>query len=69
MNFRLVKELFQMAREQAPSIIFIDEIDAICGQRSDNENDAIRRLKTELLIRMSELENVEGVLVLAATNR
>jgi vacuolar protein-sorting-associated protein 4 len=64
-----VKELFQMAKEQAPSIIFIDEIDAICGQRTDNENDAIRRLKTELLIRMSELENVEGVLVLAATNR
>jgi len=66
---KLVRELFQMAKEKTPAVIFIDEIDAICGQRNDHENDAIRRLKTELLIRMSELENVDGVLFLAATNR
>lgn len=44
-----------MALMNKPSIIFIDEIDAIASKRSDNENEATRRLKTEFLIQMSRM--------------
>ena len=47
---RLVKNLFQLAREHKPSIIFIDEVDSLCSARTDNESESSRRIKTEFLI-------------------
>lgn len=69
---RLVRNLFEMARESnenGRSIIFIDEVDSLCGSRSEGENDSSRRVKTEFLVQMDGVGKVEGgVLVLGATN-
>ena len=71
---KLVRTLFELARESykkegKPAIIFIDEIDSLASTRSDGENDAMRRLKTEFLVQMQGVGNdMDGVLVLAATN-
>ncbi|GAB6030656.1 Vacuolar protein sorting-associated protein 4 [Chamberlinius hualienensis] len=66
---KLVKNLFQMARDSKPSIIFIDEIDSLCSSRSDNESESARRIKTEFLVQMQGVgNNTEGILVLGATN-
>jgi vacuolar protein-sorting-associated protein 4 len=68
---RLVRNLFELARE-APggkSIIFIDEVDSLCGSRSEGESDSTRRIKTEFLVQMDGVgKNSNNVLVLGATN-
>lgn len=66
---KLVKNLFSLARENKPSIIFIDEIDSLCGSRSENESEAARRIKTEFLVQMQGVGvDNDGILVLGATN-
>merc|ERR1711997_531751 len=66
---KLVKNLFEMAREKKPSIIFIDEVDSLCSSRSDNESESARRIKTEFLVQMQGVGNdTDGILVLGATN-
>ena len=68
---KTVKSLFKIAYKKVPSIIFIDEIDSILSKRSENENEATKRLKTEFLIQFDGLgSNTNAkLLVIAATNR
>jgi len=49
---KLIRTLFKLAREKKPSIIFIDEVDSMCGSRSDGETESSRRVKTEFLVQM-----------------
>uniref|UniRef100_A0A8D0CJF9 vesicle-fusing ATPase n=1 Tax=Scleropages formosus TaxID=113540 RepID=A0A8D0CJF9_SCLFO len=66
---KLVKNLFELARQHKPSIIFIDEVDSLCGSRNENESEAARRIKTEFLVQMQGVgNNNDGILVLGATN-
>ena len=66
---KLIKGLFDLARQNKPAVIFLDEIDSVLSARSDSENDATRRLKTEFLIQMQGVGNDDdGILVLGATN-
>jgi vacuolar protein-sorting-associated protein 4 len=68
---RLVRNLFEMARESPGSraIIFIDEVDWLCGSRSEGESGSERRIKSEFLNQMDSVGKNEGdILVLGATS-
>lgn len=66
---RLVKNLFQLARDNKPAIIFIDEIDSLASTRNESESEGSRRIKTEFLVQMNGVGHDDtGVLVLGATN-
>lgn len=67
---KLIKALFELAKENAPAIIFIDEIDSVVSARSDGESESTRRVKTEFLVQMNGVgkSNPGSILVLGATN-
>ena len=68
---RMVRELFVMAREHAPSIIFMDEIDSIGGQRQDGGggDSEVQRTMLELLNQLDGFEATNTIKVIMATNR
>ncbi|MEM2243005.1 MAG: CDC48 family AAA ATPase [Candidatus Bathyarchaeia archaeon] len=68
---RAVREVFRKAKQAAPSIIFFDEIDAIAPVRGGGYGDShvTERVISQLLTEMDGLEELRGVVVLAATNR
>ncbi len=66
-----VRDLFRAAREKAPCIIFIDELDAIGKSRVNNlgGNDEREQTLNQLLVEMDGFDNEKGLIILAATNR
>ncbi|KAI5179050.1 fidgetin-like protein 1 [Pancytospora epiphaga] len=68
---KMVRALFYLARKMAPSVIFIDEIDSLLSQRSENENEGSRRIKTEFLVQFdgAGVKENDRILVVGATNR
>jgi len=67
---RMLREIFKKAKQVAPSIVFIDEIDAIAPVRGRGvTNEVTERIVSQLLTLMSGLEEMKQVFVMAATNR
>jgi 26S proteasome regulatory subunit T3 len=69
---RMVRDVFRMARENSPAIIFIDEIDAIATKRFDAQTGAdreVQRILLELLNQMDGFDQTSNVKVIMATNR
>jgi proteasome regulatory subunit len=69
---RMVRELFQLAKERAPSILFLDEVDSIAGRRTDSSTSADREVHRTLIQLLAELDgfdNLGDVRIIAATNR
>ncbi|KAJ3165027.1 hypothetical protein HK101_000298 [Irineochytrium annulatum] len=73
---KMVRALFAVARVHQPSVIFIDEVDSLLTQRSDGEHEATRRIKTEFLVRTTNVQfdgcgtdADDRILMIGATNR
>ena len=69
---RLVRELFRMAQEKAPSIIFIDEVDAIGAKRLESATSGDREVQRTLMQLLAEMDGFDlrgDVRIIAATNR
>lgn len=68
---KAVRQIFKKAKQVAPAIVFLDEIDAIAPRRGSSMGDSgvTERIVNQLLTSIDGLESLEGVVVLAATNR
>eukprot|EP01059_Diplonema_ambulator_P035006 TRINITY_DN8110_c0_g2_i1.p1 TRINITY_DN8110_c0_g2~~TRINITY_DN8110_c0_g2_i1.p1 ORF type:complete len:424 (+),score=122.90 TRINITY_DN8110_c0_g2_i1:80-1273(+) len=69
---RMVRDVFRLAKENAPSIVFIDEVDSIATKRFDAQTGAdreVQRILLELLNQMDGFDQTENVKVIMATNR
>ncbi len=69
---RMVREMFELAQEKAPSIVFIDELDAIAARRLDTSTSGDREVHRTLMQLLAEVDGFEprgDVKILAATNR
>jgi ATP-dependent metalloprotease FtsH len=69
MGAKRVRELFTVAKRNAPSIIFIDEIDAVGKARGVGGNDEREATLNELLTQMDGFDSSSGIMVIAATNK
>ena len=67
---KLVRTLFTVARIKQPAVIFVDEIDSLLTQRSEEEHESSRRIKTEFLVQFDGIttDTNENLLVIGATN-
>jgi transitional endoplasmic reticulum ATPase len=67
---KIIAEIFRRARQAAPSVLFIDELDNIAPQRGSGFDSRVsERIVNQLLVEMDGMEQLESVVVLAATNR
>ena len=68
---KTVRTLFAVAGYKQPSVVFIDEVDSLLCQRSSDENEASRRLKTEFLVQLdgAGTDSDARVVIIGATNR
>ena len=68
---KMVRALFAVARVNQPAVIFIDEIDSLLCQRSENDQEASRRIKTEFLVQLDGAGTAaeDRILLVGATNR
>ena len=69
---KLVKDVFKLAREKAPTIIFIDEIDAVASKRTESLTGGDREVQRTLMQLLAEMDGFEskgGVKIIGATNR
>ncbi|MEA2004560.1 MAG: CDC48 family AAA ATPase [archaeon] len=67
---KAIREVFKRARQVAPTIVFIDEIDAVAPRRGHGMDSGVTdRVVNQLLTEMDGLEGLDGVVVIAATNR
>lgn len=65
----MVRELFVMARENAPCIIFMDEIDSIGSARTGRSDSEVQRTMLELLNQLDGFESTQNIKIIMATNR
>eukprot|EP00591_Stephanopyxis_turris_P006643 CAMPEP_0195513072 /NCGR_PEP_ID=MMETSP0794_2-20130614/4813_1 /TAXON_ID=515487 /ORGANISM="Stephanopyxis turris, Strain CCMP 815" /LENGTH=716 /DNA_ID=CAMNT_0040640997 /DNA_START=330 /DNA_END=2480 /DNA_ORIENTATION=- len=63
-----VRDLFEAAKEKAPCIIFLDEIDAVGGSRRLKDQSALKMTLNELLVQMDGFEENNGIIIIGATN-
>ena len=67
---KAIREIFKRAKQVAPSIIFIDEIEAIASHRGKEDGSGVTdRVVNQLLVEMDGLEGLDGVVIISATNR
>ena len=64
-----LRELFEKAQKEAPSVVFIDEIDAIAAKREEVQGETEKRIVAQLLTLMDGLNRSKKIIVIAATNR
>lgn len=63
-----IRELFGQAREKAPAIIFIDELDAIGGKRNPKDQAYAKQTLNQLLVELDGFSQTEGIIIIGATN-